>query len=171
MPAPATYHQHERGWVELPRFRGRVCAFRIKPLTWSRAAHEAHGAAALPLRYRGLMTVFAFDVDDTLEISDGPVPLDALAALRQEGHVVGLCGNWALVVQRVANWPRFVSFLGPIACSKVEHLLELKKYLPADEYVMVGNDPAICGNSPDRDAAAQAGWRFLREAEFAAGMR
>ena len=73
------------------------------------------------------MTIFAFYVDHTLEISDGPVPLMDLERLRAEGHVVGLCGNWALVVRQVADWPR--------------------------------------------DAAAEAGWRFLREAEFAAGLR
>ncbi len=117
------------------------------------------------------MTVFAFDVDHTLEISEGPVPLAALAALYADGHVVGLCGNWALVVQRVPEWPRLVSFLGPIACTKVDQLIQLKLYVPADDYVMVGNDPTVFGNSPDRDAAEQAGWRFLREAEFAAGMR
>lgn len=117
------------------------------------------------------MIVFAFDVDHTLEISDGPVPLGALAALRAQGHVVGLCGNWALVVQRVPDWPRLVSFLGPIGCTKVEHLVQLKQYVPADDYVLVGNDPTIFGNSSDREAAGQAGWRFLREAEFAAGMR
>ena len=117
------------------------------------------------------MTIFAFDVDHTLEVSDGPVPLGALASLREQGHIVGLCGNWALVVQRVKDWPRLVCFLGPIACSKVEQLVELKKHISADDYVMVGNDPAIFGNSPDRAAAAEAGWRFLREEEFAAGVR
>ena len=117
------------------------------------------------------MTIFAFDVDHTLEISEGPVPLAALGGLREQGHIVGLCGNWALGVQRVPDWPRLVSFLGPIACTKVDQLVELKKYVPAADYVMVGNDSAIFGNSPDREAAAQAGWRFLRETEFAAGMR
>jgi len=117
------------------------------------------------------MTIFAFDVDHTLEISDGPVALTALERLRAQGHVVGLCGNWALVVRQVADWPQLVSFLGPIACTKVDQLAHLKRYVPADDYVMVGNDPAIFGNSPDRDAAAEAGWRFLREAEFAAGLR
>ena len=117
------------------------------------------------------MIIFAFDVDHTLEISEGPVQLAALATLRQQGHVVGLCGNWALLVQRVTDWPRLVSFLGPIACTKVDQLAQLKQYVPADDYVMVGNDPTIFGNSPDREAADEAGWRFLREAEFAAGRR
>jgi hypothetical protein len=117
------------------------------------------------------MKIFAFDVDQTLEISEGPVPIAALAALRDEGHVVGLCGNWALVVRGVPKWPRLVSFLGPIACTKAEQLAQLKQYVPADDYVMVGNDPAIFGDSPDREAAAEAGWRFLREVEFAAGLR
>jgi hypothetical protein len=34
------------------------------------------------------------------------------------------------------------------------------------------NDPATgWGNSADREAAEEAGWRFIREADFAAGAR
>jgi hypothetical protein len=41
------------------------------------------------------MVVYAFDVDETLEVSNGPVKLLDLAKLREQGHIVGLCGNWA----------------------------------------------------------------------------
>ena len=43
------------------------------------------------------MVVYAFDVDETLEVSKGPVKLSDLVKLREHGHIVGLCGNWAMV--------------------------------------------------------------------------
>jgi len=43
------------------------------------------------------MVVYAFDVDETLEVSKGPVKLFDLVKLRAHGHIVGLCGNWAMV--------------------------------------------------------------------------
>ena len=46
------------------------------------------------------MIVYAFDVDETLELSAGPIPMRALSDLHLAGHAVGLCGNWALVAQR-----------------------------------------------------------------------
>lgn len=39
------------------------------------------------------MVVYAFDVDETLEVSKGPVKLSDLVTLREHGHIVGLCGN------------------------------------------------------------------------------
>jgi len=36
---------------------------------------------------------------------------------------------------------------------------------------MVGNDPRIFGASDDATAAREAGFRFIRESEFADGMR
>ena len=47
------------------------------------------------------MKVYAFDVDETLYLSHGPVQWEALVALRAEGHVLGLCGNWAAVTLQV----------------------------------------------------------------------
>jgi hypothetical protein len=116
--------------------------------------------------------LYAFDVDHTLEVSGGPVPIAALRALREEGHIVGLCGNWAVFVRAVPEWHRMVSFVGPFQLSKADFLIQLRLYMRASEHVMVGNDPATgWGNSADREAAEQAGWRFIREADFAAGAR
>jgi hypothetical protein len=50
-------------------------------------------------------------------------------------------------------------------------LVQIRRYCPADDYVMVGNDPRLYGNSDDVGAAAEAGWRFIREHDFAAGVR
>jgi hypothetical protein len=117
--------------------------------------------------------LYAFDVDETLEISDGPISVEMLRKLCQAGHIIGLCGNWALFVRAVPAWHHLVSFLGPIqTASKADFLGQLRMYIPASDYIMVGNDPATgLGNSPDREMAAQAGWRFIREADFAAGVR
>jgi hypothetical protein len=116
--------------------------------------------------------VFAFDVDDTLEVSNGPVTVGALRELVARGHVVGLCGNWAVFVRAVADWHRVVSFLGPLGISKAEFLVQLRLYVPANDYIMVGNDPLTGrGASLDRGAAEEASWRFILERDFAAGAR
>ena len=59
------------------------------------------------------MKVYAFDVDETLYLSHGPVQWETLVALRAEGHVLGLCGNWAAVTLQVPEWHRVLSFIGP----------------------------------------------------------
>jgi hypothetical protein len=119
-----------------------------------------------------LPRLYAFDVDETLEVSNGPIPVAALRTLREEGHIVGLCGNWAVFVRAVPEWHRIVSFVGPLQLSKADFLGQLRLYVRAGEYVMVGNDPATgWGRSADREAAEQAGWQFIREADFAAGAR
>lgn len=124
------------------------------------------------------MNVYAFDVDHTLEVSAGPVTLDALMQLRAEGHIVGLCGNWGLIALRVPGWHRLFSFVGPLAMTKADFLAQIKTYVrvagdggPVGDWVMVGNDPLIYGASEDKVQAALAGWRFLREEEFAGGRR
>ena len=47
------------------------------------------------------MAVYAFDVDETLEVSKGPVKLFDLVTLREHGHIVGLCGNWAMATTAI----------------------------------------------------------------------
>jgi hypothetical protein len=115
------------------------------------------------------MRLYAFDVDDTLEISNGPVRLKAMQALRNSGHV-GLCGNWGLFTRSVPDWYDRVSFIGPMRLTKPDYLIELRTYVLAESYVMVGNDPRIFGASDDATAAREAGFRFIREFEFADGV-
>lgn len=131
--------------------------------------------------------VYAFDVDETLEISNGPVTLKMLMDLRVEGHIVGICGNWGLFV-RVPGWQHLVSFVscmppvfvaehGNWNVGKTWYMIELQKYVPAEEYVMVGNVRGeknslgfVCGSDDDK-FAKMAGWRFIKESDFAAGAR
>lgn len=114
------------------------------------------------------MKVYAFDVDETLEISNGPVPIKFIKALYDQGHVVGICGNWSLFVQQVPQWNKMVSFVGQFYhhMSKEDFLKYIKEAIYADEYIMVGNDPAHFGNSNDIQAAQLAGWTFIREDKF-----
>jgi hypothetical protein len=116
------------------------------------------------------MRLYAFDVDDTLEISNGPVRLADMQALRASGHIVGLCGNWGLFTRSVRDWHKQVSFIGPMRLTKTDYLIELRTHVFAESYVMVGNDPRIFGASDDATAAREAGFRFIREFEFAEGV-
>jgi hypothetical protein len=117
------------------------------------------------------MAVYAFDVDETLEVSTGPVQLFDLVKLREHGHIVGLCGNWAMLTRHCPDWHHICSFVGPCGIEKDDFLRQLRQYIPADDYVMVGNILGVSGASDDRGAAERAGWRFIQEREFANGVR
>jgi hypothetical protein len=117
------------------------------------------------------MKIYAFDVDDTLEISDGPVSIASVRRLKVEGNILGLNGNWAVAVQRVSGWHSLFSFIGPMEMSKHAFLSQIKTYVPADEYIMVGNIVGLSGASDDEGPAKLAGWRFIKESDFAAGER
>lgn len=118
------------------------------------------------------MKLYAFDVDHTLEVSEGPIKIDLLKALGAEGHVVGIAGNWRRFVQNYPDWRRVVSFIGPCGGIKDDFLRHLKcDEIVVEEFVMVGNIINVSGASDDQGAAARAGWRFIRESDFAAGAR
>lgn len=116
------------------------------------------------------MKVYAFDVDETLEISKGPVSLKSMMDLRVEGHIVGVCGNMG-VFCKVPGWQHLSSFLGQGHVPKELFLANLKENIPAEDYVMVGNIMGVSGASDDQGSAARAGWRFIKETDFAAGTR
>jgi hypothetical protein len=109
-------------------------------------------------------------VDETLELSGGPIRLSELAVLRAQGHIVGLCGNWAVVTRHVPFWPLFLCFFNA-AAEKAAFLEQIRLHVPAEEYVMVGNVQGVSGASDDQGAATRAGWRFIQERDFAAGVR
>ena len=117
------------------------------------------------------MKIYAFDVDDTLEVSGGPISIVSVGNLKPEGHIVGLNGNWAVVVQSVPLWHLIFSFIGPMEMPKDIFLNQLKTYISADDYIMVGNIKGVSGASDDAGAANLAGWRFIKESDFAAGER
>jgi hypothetical protein len=111
------------------------------------------------------MNIYAFDVDETLEVSAGPIQITRLRELAKE-HVVGLCGNWALFVNSVPDWHRFISFVGPMEMTKEAFLDQLATHIKADNYFMIGNILGISGASDDKGAAEKAGWQFIKENEI-----
>lgn len=117
------------------------------------------------------MKIYAFDIDETLEVSGGPIPMSDLKQLFLDGEIVGLCGNWARVTGSTWGWWHYISFIGPIGAPKEEFLRQLQTYIPADEVVMVGNIYGVSGASDDEGAAQRAGVRFIRERDFAQGAR
>ena len=109
--------------------------------------------------------LFLFDVDHTLEISSGPISLRQLQVLRDQGHIIGICGNWGFFTQQVSRWQDLVSILGPIGCAKHVMLQELSREIGGlNAYVLVGNNEP--GRSEDGWSAAEAGWRFVKEDAF-----
>ena len=133
------------------------------------------------------MKIFLFDVDETLWCSNGPVTRNMLVELRNQGHAVGLCGNWAKFCQVVPDWHQLISFLncsptvqlvdGSIIGDKAWWMTEFRRYVPHEEMVFVGNQlgrknslGVVCGSNCS-EHAAKAGVRFLLEDEFAAGQR
>ena len=100
-----------------------------------------------------------------------PCVLSTSSASAKEGHIVGLCGNWAVVTRAWPEWFHIFSFIGPMLMSKPDFLKQLSTYIPAEEHVMVGNILGVSGQSDDQGAAIAAGWRFIRESDFASGVR
>lgn len=81
------------------------------------------------------MKCFAFDVDECLEISKGPVTLASLRELRAQGHIVGICGNMNVICQ-VPDWHTFISFLGQGVVDGRHHTAGMVKngYTPFERY-------------------------------------
>src|SRR5262245_55239512 len=125
----------------------------------------------IDLERRAMAKVYAFDVDDTIAGLGGPVAVDSLAELRRAGNVVGLCGNWAAFCRTFENWWQLVSFVN-VGLAKDEWLAHFKEHLPNyEDYVLVGNILGVSGASDDQGAAERAGWRFIKESDFARGVR
>lgn len=167
MTAPSRWQtHHELGLERAKRFSWRGIADE-----WCLALGIDGSSKPKPASRNGRKIVYAFDVDETIEVSAGPVPLSALAELRKSGCIVGLCGNWAVFVERTPNWQEYVSFMGPHGTPKETFLESMRASLKADEYVMVGNIKGVSGASDDQGAAERSGWRFIKESDFGKGAR
>ena len=116
--------------------------------------------------------VFAFDVDETLEVSGGPVTIRMMQDLLTDGHKVGLCGNWKVFLDKRPDLAGMLAFCGPVGIPKEDFLKAVKgHHHGADDYVIVGNVPGVSGDSDDIGAAKRAGWKFIREMDFSRGER
>jgi hypothetical protein len=82
-------------------------------------------------------------------------------------------------ISLVPNWWDLISFFGPeqpgsnYYAAKLGYLKKLKYFVRASDFVMIGNDPKYFkeGVSNDVAIAREAGFRFIREADFAEGKR
>jgi len=117
-----------------------------------------------------LKTIYLFDVDETLEVSGGPVKINQLINLRKQGHIIGLCGNFAVFVQRVGGWNHLISLMKISREPKRIFLSEVRQFIPAARYVMVGNVNPTGGNYSDREEAVVAGFEFIEEKDFKEGL-
>jgi len=107
-----------------------------------------------------------FDVDETLEVSGGPVQFSQLINLKKGGHIIGLCGNWAVVTRNINNWHKLFSLVKVSNERKHEFLSAVKKYVSAERYIMVGNINPSNAPYSDKDEAELAGWEFIEEHSF-----
>ncbi len=131
------------------------------------------------------MKVYLFDVDHTLEVSGGPVTIKSMIELKDQGHIIGICGNWTVFVARVQGWQHLISLQHPFhlcyynekgeRMDKTDFMKAVRQYLPAEDYVMIGNSlrdkEKIPNISDDEGAAFRADWKFIKEENFANGER
>lgn len=96
--------------------------------------------------------IIAFDCDGTLEISKGPIKLETLTRLKEEGFKVGIVGNWQLAKRHITTLDFYTNG------NKVNALVELGKGHVFKLYV--------ADLHSDREAANQAGWNFIYGSEF-----
>jgi hypothetical protein len=123
-----------------------------------------------------MLTLWAFDVDETLEVGrpPGPIKIEDMRTLRKDGNIVGICGNWKQFVKMVGSvYGEYVDFITPIGYfgEKADFLEILRNGIPADRYVLVGNIKGVTGSSDEKGAAEKTGWEFIVEHEFAGGKR
>jgi len=126
--------------------------------------------------------LYLFDYDMTLNlpsrVGPGPVDIQDVIYLKNQGNAVGLMGDWQALVKNYPDWWKVfcmiapIEKMGPIAPAKAEDMGTLKRFFPADwEIIMVGNRPGVHPGSNDSGAAALAGVRFISETDFANGKR
>jgi hypothetical protein len=100
------------------------------------------------------MTVYAFDVDGTLETSSGPIYLDTLWNLLRSGH-------WVYIVSPSELRPKgFPTVLIGGGGDRAENLKAVKVLHPdASEFVYVSDNG-------DMQAAKDAGFEYVRHTDF-----
>jgi len=101
-----------------------------------------------------LSVIVAFDVDDTLEISGGRIPVKHLLDLRKAGVIVGVVGNWELAIKHIKG----LDFYQAGIPSKAEILRAIGEGKALKLYV---------GDlESDRHEARRAGWNFIHVNEY-----
>lgn len=121
--------------------------------------------------------IWAFDVDDTLDLGPlpGPIPIEYVFRLRNAGDLAGFCGNLSPLLQLREPFWELVDFSGPDPSfsgfrqhwdRKAEFLRALSRQHPAPaRRLMVGNDLTRFDRpvSQDDRAARLAHWEYVPE--------
>lgn len=98
--------------------------------------------------------IIAFDVDGTLEISNGRIPIKHLFDLKEAGFIVGVVGNWKLAIEHIKG----LDFYQAGIPNKAEILRALGKGKAFKLYV--GD------TEEDRRQSRIAGWNFIHVSEY-----
>ena len=98
--------------------------------------------------------IIAFDCDGTLEISNGPIPLDTLKEFQKKGWRVGICGNWKLAKLHIDSLDFYVGSPKTENLKQVGRDFELKIY--------------VADTPDDEKAAKEANWQFIYAQDFEA---
>jgi len=99
--------------------------------------------------------VIAFDVDGTLAVSKGRIPMADLEWLQEHGWEVYIVGNYSAL----GHWARKFPNGNPFAKPKADALREVKGKREG-EFIYVGDTEG------DRRAAHEAGWFFMWAQSF-----
>ena len=99
--------------------------------------------------------LISFDIDGTLEVGDppGPLTMDMVRIVQQEGFLIGSCSDRTLSGQR-ALWDQHDI---PVHFVVGKHMLpDVKVQFEADVYYHIGDREDL-----DRQNALRAGFEFL----------
>lgn len=126
--------------------------------------------------------VYGVDVDDTLAIGPhpGPVRIEDLEHLMNQGNIIGIIGNHRIVFAYWDRWWRTIAFFGGFPPpTKTAFMQEIKYSIQLGnpyikDFCMIGNaagNPNVSFQSNDDGYARLAGWRFIPEISFSQGVR
>jgi len=99
--------------------------------------------------------VIAFDVDDTLAVSGGRIPMADLEWLQEHGWEVYIVGNYSAL----GHWAKKFPNGNPFGKSKAEALKDIKGSR-GGEFIYVGNTES------NRQSSHDAGWFFIWAQSF-----
>jgi len=106
------------------------------------------------IKVRIMRILFAFDVDGTLDISNGPISSKWLYKLKEKGAIVGFAGNHDKAKKEGLLGFDFYDTGDP------EALERIKKKFKADLYIHIGD------TEEDKESARKAGFTFIRAEDF-----
>ena len=101
-------------------------------------------------------TLICFDVDGTLEVSTGPVPLERLRQLKRQGAIIYIVGNYGKLAQTTTEFED-----GNIAGTKAESLRLLAERHP-DALRRI----YVADTGGDKIAAESVGYLFIFAGDF-----